>query len=83
LRKRLDLLIPTRVRETLGSGLEGEIDGRTIRVGSQQLVYGSRKPEDWAVRVLRRAAWRPALCVFVAVDGCTIGALLLGDEPPS
>jgi heavy metal translocating P-type ATPase len=80
LRKRLDLLMPARVRETLGSGLEGEIDGRTIRAGSQQLVYGLRKPEDWAVRALRRAAWRSALCVFVAVEGRTIGALLLGDE---
>ena len=40
----------------------------------------SRRPEDWAVRALRRAAWRSALSVFVAVDGRTIGALLLGDE---
>jgi soluble P-type ATPase len=56
------------------------IDGRRVRVGSHQLVYGSRKPEDWAVRALRRAAWRSALSVFVAVDGRTIGALLLGDE---
>jgi heavy metal translocating P-type ATPase len=80
LRKRLELLIPTRVRETLGSGLEGDIGGRAVRVGSQQLVYGSRKPEDWAVRALRRAAWRSALCVFVAVEGRTVGALLLGDE---
>src|SRR6185295_107008 len=45
-----------------------------------QLVYGSRRPEDWAVRALRRAAWRSALSVFVSVDGRAIGALLLGDE---
>jgi soluble P-type ATPase len=32
------------------------------------------------VHVLRRAAWRSALSVFVSVDGKTIGALLLGDE---
>ena len=32
------------------------------------------------VRALRRAAWRSALSVFVAVDGRTIGALLLADE---
>ena len=32
------------------------------------------------MRALRRAAWRSALSVFVAVDGRTIGALLLGDE---
>ncbi len=79
-RKGLDLSIPSQVRETPGSGLEGIIDGRVVRAGSHQLVYGSRRPEDWAVRALRRAAWRSALSVFVAVDGRTIGALLLGDE---
>ncbi|MGZ6007160.1 MAG: heavy metal translocating P-type ATPase, partial [Rhizomicrobium sp.] len=78
--KGLSLRIPSAVRETMGSGLEGVIDGRTIRVGSHQLVYGARKPEEWAVRALRRAAWRSALSVFVAVDGRAIGALLLGDE---
>jgi heavy metal translocating P-type ATPase len=80
LAKRLTLSIPTEVRETQGSGLEGRIDGRLVRVGSHQLVYGARKPEEWAVRALRRAAWRSALSVFVAVDGRTVGALLLGDE---
>jgi heavy metal translocating P-type ATPase len=78
--KGLELRVPSQVRETMGSGLEGAIDGRVIRVGSHQLVYGARKPEEWAVRALRRAAWRSALSVFVAVDGRTIGALLLGDE---
>ena len=32
------------------------------------------------MRALRRAAWRSALSVFVAVDGRTIGAILLADE---
>ena len=76
----LDLRIPSEVHETMGSGLEGIIDGHAVRVGSHQLVYGTRKPEEWAVRALRRAAWRSALSVFVSVDGRTIGALLLGDE---
>jgi len=80
LARGLKLQVPTHVRETQGSGLDGVIDGRQVRVGSHQLVYGSRKPEAWAVRALRRAAWRSALSVFVAVDGRTIGALLLGDE---
>jgi heavy metal translocating P-type ATPase len=80
LAKGLTLQVPTQVRETLGSGLQGLIDGRLVRVGSHQLVYGSHKPEAWAVRALRRAAWRSALSVFVAIDGRTVGALLLGDE---
>ena len=78
--KGLRLQVPSKVRETMGSGLEGVVEGRDVRVGSHQLVYGSRKPEEWAVRALRRAAWRSALSVFVAVDGRTIGALLLADE---
>src|SRR6185436_11664005 len=37
--KGLDLQVPSQVRETMGSGLEGLIEGRVIRVGSHQLVY--------------------------------------------
>jgi len=80
LAKGLALEVPEAIRETIGSGLEGRVGGQKICAGSHQLVYGSRKPEDWAVRVLRRASWRSALSVFVSVDGRTIGALLMGDE---
>src|SRR6516162_7613242 len=76
----LKLAIPSTAHETMGSGLEGVIDGRTVRVGSHQMVCGSRKPEAWALRALRRAAWRSALSVFVAVDGRVIGVILLADE---
>jgi soluble P-type ATPase len=78
--KGLKLSIPSHVRETMGSGLEGAVDGRKVRVGSHQLVYGAAKPEQWAIRALRRASWRSAISVFVAVDGRTIGAILLADE---
>lgn len=79
-RRGLKLSVPSQVREALGSGLEGVIDGQTVRAGSQQLIYGPRKPEEWALRALRRAAWRSALSVFVAVNDRVIGVLLLGDE---
>jgi soluble P-type ATPase len=78
--KGLKLSVPSDVRETMGSGLEGVVDGRKVRVGSHQLVYGATKPGDWAVRALRRASWRSALSVFVAVDDRPIGAILLADE---
>jgi heavy metal translocating P-type ATPase len=80
LAKGLTLEVPEHIRETMGSGLEGRVGGRKVCVGSHQLVYGSHMPEEWAIRVLRRASWRSALSVFVSVDGRTIGALLLGDE---
>ncbi len=78
--KGLKLSIPSHVRESMGSGLEGNVDGRSIKVGSHQMVYGAHTPEPWAVRALRRAAWRSALSIFVAVEGRTVGAVLLADE---
>ena len=76
----LRLSIPSEVRETMGSGLEGIVDRQKVRVGSLQLVHGVAEPEKWTVRALRRASWRSALSVFVAVEGRTMGAILLADE---
>lgn len=76
----LPLQMPDQVHEVMGSGLEGVVAGRTVRVGSSQLVFGAHKLEDWAARALRRASWRSALSVFVSVDGRAAGALLLADE---
>ena len=72
--------MPDHVHEVMGSGLEGSVAGRKVRVGSHQLIFGARKPDDWAARALRRASWRSALSIFVSVDGRIIGALLLADE---
>ncbi len=80
LARGLAIKMPHDVRETMGSGLEGRVGDRKVRVGSHDLVNGARRPEQWAVHVLRRASWRSALSVFVAVDGRLVGALLLGDE---
>ncbi|CCD96046.1 putative Cation-transporting ATPase [Bradyrhizobium sp. ORS 375] len=76
----LRLKVPERVRETMGSGLEGAIDGRRISAGSPDLILGNHAPPPWAARAIRRASWRSALIVLVAVDGRPIGALLLADE---
>ena len=80
LARGLTLETPDQVRETMGSGLEGRVGRKQVRVGSHQLVCGSGRPESWAVRALRRASWRSALSVFVSVDQRTIGAILLADE---
>ena len=76
----LKLDLPREVREIHGSGLEGQVGGKSVRVGSHPFVLGARPPDDWAQRALRRASWRSALSVFVAVDGRSVGALLLADE---
>ncbi len=80
LARGLNLEVPEKIKEALGSGLEGQVGVRTVCAGSHHFVYGARKPDEWAIRVLRRASWRSALSVFVSVDGQGIGALLLGDE---
>jgi multidrug resistance efflux pump/soluble P-type ATPase len=76
----LRLVPPQEVRETLGSGLEGQVEGRRVAVGSLALVHGEGRLEEWARRAARRAAWRSALTVFVAVDGRVVGVLLFADE---
>jgi heavy metal translocating P-type ATPase len=76
----LALDMPRQVHETMGSGLEGMVGDKRVRIGSHALVFASRKPDAWAARVLRRASWRSALAIFVSVDGQGVGALLMGDE---
>lgn len=76
----LSLHIPTEVRETFGTGIEGKVDGRDMRVGALQFVQGDEGLEDWAARAARRASWRSALTVFVSSNGRLIAVLLLADE---
>ena len=76
----LRLKLPERVRETMGSGLCGLIDGRPVSAGSRDMVLAGGHLAEWASRAVRRASWRSALVVFVAVEGRPIGALLLADE---
>lgn len=78
--KELALQMPSQVHEFAGAGLEGIVEGKCIRAGSHQLIFGSHKLDDWALRALRRASWRSALSVFISIDGRIAGALLLGDE---
>jgi heavy metal translocating P-type ATPase len=76
----LELKVPEHVREIMGSGLSGVIDGKRVSAGSRDLVLPAREVAPWEARAIRRASWRSALIVFVAVEGRAIGALLLADE---
>jgi heavy metal translocating P-type ATPase len=80
LARGLNLSAPEDVNETMGSGLEGTVEGKRVKAGSAQIVCGASEPEGWASRALRRASWRSALSVFVTVDGKLAGALILADE---
>jgi heavy metal translocating P-type ATPase len=76
----LTLKIPQQVRESMGSGLHGVIEGRHVSAGSRDMIFAGGRVSEWASRAIRRASWRSALTVFVAVEGRPIGALLLADE---
>jgi heavy metal translocating P-type ATPase len=76
----LSLKVPEQVREFMGSGLHGVIEGRHISAGSRDMIFAGERVSQWASQAIRRASWRSALIVFVAVEGRPIGALLLADE---
>ena len=76
----LALGAPAGVREAMGSGLEGEVESRTVRAGAHDYVFGVGSAEPWSRRVLRQASYRSALAVFVAVEGKPAGAILLADQ---
>jgi heavy metal translocating P-type ATPase len=76
----LSLKVPEQVMESMGSGLHGVIEGRHVSAGSHDMIFAGQRPAEWASRAVRRASWRSALIVFVAVEGRPIGALLLADE---
>jgi heavy metal translocating P-type ATPase len=78
--RALRLKVPGEVRESMGSGLQGVIDGRRVAAGSRDMIFPGGHVSEWASRAIRRASWRSALTVFVAVEGRPIGALLLADE---
>ncbi len=74
------LKVPEEVHESMGSGLHGVIEGRHVSAGSPDMIFARQLTTEWAQRAIRRASWRSALIVFVAVEGKPIGALLLADE---
>jgi cation transport ATPase len=76
----LTLSMPHDVTEEIGAGLRGRIGTTRVSAGSADVVFAGRPVPEWARRAARRAEWRSALVVFVAVDGHPIGALLLADE---
>ncbi len=78
--RALPLKMPEQVRELMGSGLSGMVEGKRVSAGSRDLIFAHRQLPEWALRAARRGSWRSALVVFVAVDERPIGALLLADE---
>jgi heavy metal translocating P-type ATPase len=78
--RALPLRMPEQVRESVGSGLSGIVEGKRVSAGSRDMIFAHRQLPEWALRATRRGSWRSALVVFVAVGERPIGALLLADE---
>jgi heavy metal translocating P-type ATPase len=74
------LKLPEKVHEAMGSGLHGIIAGKPVSAGSPDMIFAGQRTTEWARRAIRRASWRSALIVFIAVEGRPVGALLLADE---
>ncbi len=75
----LQLTSPSNVREFRGSGLEGIVDGASVRAGSRALVLAGKRLPIWAEGGERRYGDQPVLRVYVAVDRLLAGIFTFGD----
>ncbi|WGL17117.1 heavy metal translocating P-type ATPase [Microbulbifer bruguierae] len=78
--RNLALSIPENAQETPGEGLRGEVDGKTVAVGSLALALNGASADNWSAARLRYMALRGLSGAFVAVDGQMAGVLLLADQ---
>ena len=78
-RKGLALSQPLDVKEYRGSGMEGVVDGRSVRAGSRSLVMGEGVLPSWAEPGFNDER-SSALSVFLTVDGVPAAMLMLADE---
>jgi heavy metal translocating P-type ATPase len=76
----LELEMPARVREDAGQGIEGQVDGRRVAVGSRSFVQaaGVAAEEIAAGSVDRHGSGEAR--VFVGVDGRLGGVIVMADE---
>jgi soluble P-type ATPase len=73
------LTFPTEVVERHGSGIEGTVDDRRVRLGKVGFVAEGAPIPERAREVRRRSMLDGSSCVFVAVDGRVVGALIVDD----
>ena len=74
----LALSVPENVVEASGAGVEGEVDGRRVRLGNFE--WAATEPDDpGEERLRRRLAKGQGSVVYLSVDGSLIGALVFDD----
>jgi heavy metal translocating P-type ATPase len=78
-RRGLELVFPEDVREELGSGIRGRVNGRSVGLGKASWVARGAPLPVKARDVRRRSAMEGSSCVMVSVDGEVVGAVVLED----
>ncbi len=73
------LAFPEGVSEEFGSGISGKVNGRTVKLGRMNWVFGSIPEDPAAHRIHNRSLLDGSSCVFISVDGVPAGALILED----
>lgn len=77
--RRLTLSFPENVKEELGAGIRGTVDGHLIALGRRSWVLGGQPPPAALRRLRRRTALEGSSSVVIAVDHKVAGALVLED----
>jgi heavy metal translocating P-type ATPase len=75
----LEMVFPTDVQEEHGAGIRGIVDGRRVALGKASYVSRDSAMPTAARDVRRRTALEGSSCVFVAVGGDVVGALVIDD----
>ncbi|WP_250523350.1 MULTISPECIES: heavy metal translocating P-type ATPase [unclassified Caballeronia] len=78
--RNLVLAAPRQVVEQPGAGVQGEVEGHTVAIGSFAFVSSLATPAPWSAAFLQRVAYEGASAVFVGVDGAMMGALQMADQ---
>jgi heavy metal translocating P-type ATPase len=78
--RNLVLSAPCRVVEQPGAGVQGEVDGHTVAIGSFAYASSLASPAPWSAAFLQYVAYEGASAVFVDMDGAMVGALQMADQ---
>ncbi len=74
-----NLVLPTEVAETAGSGISGLVDGHRVRLGNFAWIAGPESASDAHRQFQRRVMRDEGSVVFAAVDDQVAGAFVFDD----
>ncbi len=78
--RRINLSLPSAVKEAAGEGVTGRVDNRTVAIGKFGYVSARSTIAPWSDAFLRRVGGEGGAAVFVGVDGAMVGAIQMADQ---